>query len=58
MGKTKYFLGLQIEHKTNRVFIHQSAYVEKILTYFNINNAYSLSTSIVVRSLDPKIDLF
>ena len=30
LGKTKYCLGLQIEHKTNGVFIHQSAYIEKI----------------------------
>lgn len=54
LEKTKYCLSPQIKHKTNRVFIHQFAYVEKrILKYFNMNNAYLLSIPMVVRSLDP-----
>ena len=31
LGKTKLCLSLQIEHLTNGVFVHQSAYVEKVL---------------------------
>ena len=31
LGKTKYCLGLEIEHKSDRILIHQSAYIEKIL---------------------------
>ncbi|KAM2774472.1 hypothetical protein COP1_019357 [Malus domestica] len=31
LGKTKYCLGLQIEHCDNGILVHQSAYIEKIL---------------------------
>ena len=31
LGKTKLYLGLQIEHLTNGIFVHQSTYTEKIL---------------------------
>ncbi|KAM2322655.1 hypothetical protein PS2_018947 [Malus domestica] len=31
LGKTKYCLGLQIEHCANGILVHQSAYIEKIL---------------------------
>ncbi|KAL5779849.1 hypothetical protein ACOSQ2_010586 [Xanthoceras sorbifolium] len=58
LGKTKYCLGLENEHKPNGILIHQSAYVEKILKRFNMDNAYPLSTSMVVRSLDLKKDPF
>ena len=29
LGRTKLCLGLQIEHLTNGIFVHQSAYIEK-----------------------------
>ena len=31
LRKTKLCLGLQIEHLTNGIFVHQSAYTEKVL---------------------------
>ena len=34
LGKTKYCLGLEIEHKSDGILIHQSAYIEKILKRF------------------------
>ena len=40
LGKTKYCLGMQIEHKSNRILIHQSTYVEKILKQFNMEKAH------------------
>ena len=31
LGKTKLCLGLQIEHLENEIFVHQSAYISKVL---------------------------
>ena len=58
LGKTKYCLGLQIEHKSNGILIHQSTYVEKVLKQFNIDKAHPLSSLMIVRSLDAKKDPF
>jgi hypothetical protein len=56
LEKTKFYLGLQIEHISIRKFIHQSTYTEKILKHFNMDNVHPLSTSMVVRSLDVNKD--
>ena len=58
LGKTKYCLGLQIEHKSNGILIHQSTYVEKVLKQFNKDKAHPLSSPMIVRSLDAKKDHF
>ena len=58
LGKTKFCLGLQIEHLKNGIFIHQSAYTEKILKKFYMDKAHPLSTPMIVRTLDPKKDPF
>ena len=58
LGKTKYCLGLQIEHLASGVLVHQSAYIEKILKRFSMDKAHSLSTPMVVRSLDIHKDPF
>ena len=58
LGKTKYCLGLEIEHRSNGILVHQSAYTEKILKRFHMDNAHPLSTHMVVRTLDPKRDPF
>ena len=31
LGKTRYCLGLQIEHCSNDILVHQSTYIEKVL---------------------------
>ena len=31
LGKTKYCPGLQIEHYSNGILVHQSTYIEKVL---------------------------
>ena len=54
LGKTKYCLGLQIEHKSNGILIHQSTYVEKVLKQFNMNKTHPLSSPMIVRSLNAK----
>ncbi|KAM2191606.1 hypothetical protein ACFX1Q_027392 [Malus domestica] len=58
IGKTKYCLGLQIKYYANRILIHQSAYIEKILKRFGMDKAYPLSMRMVIRFLDTKKDPF
>ena len=58
IGKTKFCLGLQIEHFPTGILVHQSAYIKKILKHFYMNEAHSLTSSIVVCSLDVKKDPF
>ncbi|XP_070040703.1 uncharacterized mitochondrial protein AtMg00810-like [Nicotiana tomentosiformis] len=57
LGKTKLCLGLQIEHLANGIYVHQSAYIEKVLKRFYMDEAHSLSTPMAVRSLDVNKDL-
>ncbi|KAF7137709.1 hypothetical protein RHSIM_Rhsim07G0041900 [Rhododendron simsii] len=58
LGKTKFCLGLQIEHLPNGILVHQSAYTEKVLKQFYMDKAHPLSTPMVVRSLDVNKDPF
>ena len=58
LGKTKFCLGLQIEHLSNGIFVHQSNYTEKILKRFYMDKAHPLSNPTVVRSLDVNKDPF
>ena len=58
LGKTKLCLGLQIEHLTNGIFVHQSAYTEKVLKRFYMDGAHPLSTLMVVQSFDMNKDPF
>ena len=58
-GKTKFCLGLQIEHLPNEILIHQSTYTKKkVKKHFCMDKAHPLSTLMVVRSLDDKKDSF
>ena len=54
LGKTKYCLGLQIEHKSNGILIHQSTYVEKVFKQFNMDKTHPLNSPMIVRSFDVK----
>lgn len=58
LGKTKYCLGLEIQHIQNGIFVHQSNYTERVLKCFNMDNANPLSTPMVVRSLNIDKDPF
>ena len=58
LGRTKLYLGLQIEHLTNGIFVHQSAYTEEVLKRFCMDEVHPLSTPMVVRSLDVNKDPF
>jgi hypothetical protein len=58
LGKTKFYLGLQLEHLPMDILVYQSAYVQKILEKFNIDKAYPSKTLMVVRALEKDTDLF
>ena len=58
LGLTTFCLGLQIEHLSNGIFLHQSCYIHKILKRFSMDQAHSIRTPMVVRSLDPSRDPF
>ena len=58
LGKTKFCLGLQIEHFPTRVLVHQSAYTKKILKRFYMDKAHPLSSPMIVHSFDVKNDPF
>ncbi|GKC45257.1 retrovirus-related pol polyprotein from transposon TNT 1-94, partial [Tanacetum coccineum] len=58
LGKTKYCLGLQINHMPNGILVHQSNYTEKVLKHLNMDKAKSLSTPMMGRSLNVDNDPF
>ena len=58
LGKTKFYLGVQIEHFLSRVLVHKLAYTKKILKHFYMDKAHPLSSQIVIRSLNVKKDPF
>lgn len=58
LGKTKFCLGLQLEHLHSGILVHQAAYIQKVLEKFNMNNSYPSKTPMVVRSLDVEKDPF
>jgi hypothetical protein len=58
LGKTRFCLGLQIEHLHSGILVHQSAYVQKLLEKFNMDKAHPNKTPMVVRSLDKEKYIF
>ncbi|GJW66263.1 retrovirus-related pol polyprotein from transposon TNT 1-94 [Tanacetum coccineum] len=58
LGKTKFCLGLQIEHLKDGILVHQESYIKKLLKRFYVDISHSLSTIMVVRTLDVKNDPF
>ncbi|XP_070032053.1 uncharacterized mitochondrial protein AtMg00810-like [Nicotiana tomentosiformis] len=58
LGKTKLCLGLQIEYLADEIFIHQSAYTERVLKRFYMDKMHALSTPIVARSLELRVTAY
>jgi hypothetical protein len=58
LGKTKFCLGLQLEHLPMGILVHQSAYVQTILEKFNMDKVYLSKTPIVIRALENDTDPF
>jgi hypothetical protein len=51
LGKTKFYLGLQLEHFEGGILIHQSTYTQKVLERFGFEKAYPAKTPMIGRSL-------
>jgi hypothetical protein len=58
LGKTKFCLGLQIEHLQMGILVHHSAYVKKVLEKFNMDKAYLQRTPMIVHTLEKDTDPF
>ncbi|XP_059654292.1 secreted RxLR effector protein 161-like [Cornus florida] len=58
LGRTKFCLGLQIEHLPSGILVYQSTYTEKVLKRFYMDKAHPLSSPMIVRLLDVKKDHF
>ncbi|KAK9912312.1 hypothetical protein M0R45_036180 [Rubus argutus] len=58
LGKTRFCLGLELEHHDSGILIHQSAYTQKMLRHFNMDKVHPVSTPMIGRSLDLKKDPF
>ena len=56
MGKTKYCIGLQIEHYSSDILVHQLAYIEKVLKRFYMEKLHPLNSPMVVHSLEVNKD--
>ena len=56
LGKTKYYLGLHIEHLPEEIFVHESIYLKKVLERFYMDKYHPLSTPMVVGSLEMDKD--
>jgi hypothetical protein len=53
LGKTKFCLGVQLEHLSEGVFVHQSTYTKRVLEKFNMNECHPLKTPydrLIIRS--------
>jgi hypothetical protein len=53
LGKTKFCLGLQLEHTQQGILVHQSNYTKKVLEKFHHDNAHPEHTPMMGQSLDP-----
>ena len=58
LEKTRYCLGLEIEHCSDEILVHQSNYTQKVLQRFNEDKVKPSSTPMVVRTLDAKRNSF
>ncbi|KAM1590789.1 hypothetical protein ACFX14_034759 [Malus domestica] len=58
LGKTQYCLGLEIEHCSDGILVHQSNYTQNVLRHFNEHKVKPSSTPMVVQTLDAKQDTF
>jgi hypothetical protein len=58
LGKTKFCLGLQLEHTQEGILVHQYAYTKNVLERFHHENAHLECTLMMGRSLDIDKDPF
>jgi len=58
LGKTKFCIGLQIEHLHSGILVHQSPYIQKIVEKSNMDKSYTTKALMLVRSIDLEKDVF
>jgi hypothetical protein len=58
VGETKFCLGLQLEHLSEGVFVHQSTYTKRVLENFDMDECHPVRTPMIVRSLEADKDPF
>ncbi|XP_074323295.1 secreted RxLR effector protein 161-like [Apium graveolens] len=58
LGRTRFRLGIQVDHLSSGIFVNQSNYTEKILDRFYMDKTHPLTTPMVVRSLEVEKDPF
>jgi hypothetical protein len=58
LGRTNFYLALQLEHLHTSILVHQSAYIQKILEKFNMDKAYSARTPIIVHAMEKDTNPF
>ncbi|XP_074363985.1 secreted RxLR effector protein 161-like [Apium graveolens] len=58
LGKTRFCLGIQVEHLSSGILVHQPTYTKKILDRFYMDKTHPLTTPMVVRSLEVEKDPF
>jgi hypothetical protein len=58
LGRTKFYLLLQLEHLQTGILVHQSTYVQKILEKFNMDKAYPGRTPMIIHALENDTDPF
>jgi hypothetical protein len=58
LDRTKFCLGLQLEHQQTGILVYRSVYVQTILEKFNMDKAYSARTPMIVRALEKDTDPF
>jgi hypothetical protein len=58
LGRTRFFLGLQLEHLHTSIPVHQSDYVQKVLEIFNMDKAYPTRTPMLVGTIEKETNTF
>ena len=58
LRKTKFCVGLQIEHLIDEIFVHHSTYTGKFFKRFYLDKVHPLNTPMQIHSLDVKNDIF
>jgi hypothetical protein len=58
LGKTKFCLGLQLDHLPTGILVHQLTYIQKILKKFSMDKGYPSKTPMVVGASEKDNDSF
>jgi hypothetical protein len=58
LGRTKFCLGLHLEHLHMGILVHQSTYIQKVFKKFNMDKAYPATTPMILHALEKDKDPF